>query len=141
VASDSRITWGSEFKRWDAGRKLFACKATADIFGYVGEVFFPSLVLGQITAAADDHLIFRAEDDAETRHAAVVRTVKTSFDSRHNVDDEADFHIIHGARNGENMDATFRVWQLSHFKKRSTTPAYWTEEEFEVSSDHSSDTG
>src|SRR5579864_7490961 len=54
MASDSRITWGSEVKRWDAGRKLFACKATADIFGYVGEVFFPSLVLGQITAAADD---------------------------------------------------------------------------------------
>ena len=82
LASDNRITWGSELKRWDAGRKLFACKATADIFGYVGEVLFPSLVLGQITAVADDHLVFRAEDGAETRHVAVVRTVKTSFDKR-----------------------------------------------------------
>jgi hypothetical protein len=53
-------------------------------------VLFPSLVLGQITGAADDHLLFRADDNWETRHAAVVSAVKTSFDSRYNVD-EHDF--------------------------------------------------
>ena len=38
LASDSRISWGSQHHRWDVGRKLFSCKVSADIFGYCGDV-------------------------------------------------------------------------------------------------------
>jgi hypothetical protein len=137
MASDSRITWGSEARRWDAGRKLFACKATADIFGYVGEVLFPSLVLGQISGAADNHLLFRAEDNLETRHSAVVSAIKISFGNRHNVDDH-DFQILHGGRDGEGIkNATFRMWQLCYFKKTSKAAARWKDEELQIGCDHS----
>jgi hypothetical protein len=81
-------------------------------------------------------LLFRADDNSETRHAAVVSAVKTSFDSRYNVD-EHDFQILHGARDGERMNATFRIWQLCYFKKTSTTPAHWKDEELKIACDHS----
>jgi hypothetical protein len=137
MASDSRITWGSERLRWDAGRKLFACRVCADIFGYVGEVIFPSLVLGQIIAAADDGLLFNPDDSAELRHAAIVQTVKTSFQSRHHAPDY-DFAILHGAREAEGMTASFHLWLLSYFSATSAAPARWTDEEVSVGTHESS---
>ena len=48
-ASDSRITW-DEFGKvgWNNARKTFACNSFPDIFGYVNDVTFPSIVIGQI---------------------------------------------------------------------------------------------
>lgn len=47
LASDSRISWtDNEVRSWDRGRKVFACSRTPDVLGYVGDVLFPSLVLG-----------------------------------------------------------------------------------------------
>ena len=43
LASDSRITWGSANRRWDAGRKLFTSDKSSHAFGYCGDVVFPSL--------------------------------------------------------------------------------------------------
>ncbi len=97
MASDSRISWGSEWARWDAGRKLFACRSYADMFGYAGDVVFPCLVLGQIAEAIDSQLLFHANDISESRHAKFVSAVQASFDRRHNVPD-TDFILLHGSR-------------------------------------------
>src|SRR3972149_10433699 len=83
LASDSRISWGSERARWDAGRKLFICRQYADVFGYCGDVVFPSLVLGQIADAADAGLLFHNKDDADRRHAKFSTAVKASFGRFH----------------------------------------------------------
>lgn len=131
LVSDSRISWGSYLNRWDAGRKLFACKSTPDVFGYVGDVLFPSLMLGQIIAAADDGMLFPMEASAEARHAIVAETVKVSLGSRFNAPDRS-FAILHGARDGRGMNARFRLWTLTYVASTWTRPAVWTDEELSI---------
>ena len=46
IATDSRISWGVS-DVWDGARKCFASREYRDLFGYVGDVLLPSLVLGQ----------------------------------------------------------------------------------------------
>jgi hypothetical protein len=70
IVSDSRITWGSSGKRWDSGRKVFATKS-ADIFGYCGEVLFPSLVLSQLGDLIDRDILWSSDCAAENRHSKI----------------------------------------------------------------------
>lgn len=112
MASDSRISWGSPRARWDAGRKLFLCRRYPDLFGYTGDVLFPSLVLGQITETADSALLFQSEDSSENRHAKFVNAIQTSFTRRHNAPD-SDFRILHASREMSGADAQFKVWSLA----------------------------
>ncbi len=132
LASDSRISWGSQDHRWDVGRKLFTCRGSADIFGYCGDVLFPSLVLGQFTEAIDRNLVFAPNDNAESRHASLVSMLKLSFQNRHNAPDY-DFEILHAARENEGMGAVFRIWRLTH--RASSRP--WTDDEIPLSHSHS----
>lgn len=120
-ASDSRITWGSRARRWDVGQKLFACKQSPDIFGYVGEVLFPSLVLSQITDAADHGLMIGGVEDVAARHAAFVQAIKLSFANRYNAP-SGDFQILHATRASSGMSASFRIWRLSHSVGTMTLP-------------------
>jgi hypothetical protein len=119
MASDSRISWGSPRARWDAGRKLFACRKFPDLFGYAGEVVFPSLVLGQISDAADLALFFRDNDDSHTRHGRFVEAIKVSFDHRHNVPNTK-FCILHASRELSGRKAEFRLWRLTYDPKGRT---------------------
>jgi hypothetical protein len=123
-ASDSRITWGSRARRWDVGRKLFACTSSPDLFGYVGEVLFPSLVLSQITDAADHGLMIGDDDDADERHGSFSRAIKLSFSNRHNAP-AYNFQILHAARVASGMSASFRCWLLSY----NATEETWTDRE------------
>lgn len=52
IATDSRISWTTAAK-WDIGKKCFASLRFPDIFGYVGEVLLPSLLLGQVCCVLD----------------------------------------------------------------------------------------
>src|SRR3972149_423200 len=122
LASDSRISWGSERARWDAGRKLFICRQYADVFGYCGDVVFPSLVLGQIADAADAGLLFHNKDDADRRHAKFSTAVKASFGRAHNTT-IADFQILHGSRQSFGRNAQFKLWCLSFAAKTGA----WTD--------------
>jgi hypothetical protein len=127
MASDSRISWGSANARWDAGRKLFACVRHPDIFGFTGEVVFPSLVLGQIIEAADTDLIFDKNDSSNERHAKFVDAVTTSFGRRHNAPDE-NFQILHASRQGVGPNAQFTLWCLTFNAARRT----WADSQIEV---------
>jgi hypothetical protein len=134
MASDSRITWGSSRRRWDAGRKLFACAYHQDIFGFIGEVIFPSLVLGQVVEAADRGLIFAdLEDYPKERHEEFVETVKISFGRRHSAPDH-NFQILHGARMSSGLECKFLMWLLSC----SAHDQSWCDQEIVVPADHSS---
>jgi hypothetical protein len=62
LASDSRITWGGSAS-WDRGRKLFACRQKPYLFGYCGEAFFPSQLLGQVTERIDANLLSASDPD------------------------------------------------------------------------------
>lgn len=109
LASDSRITWGTARRRWDAGRKLFTCRRSADIFGYCGDALFPTQVLGQIAELADNGLLFNPLTRSEKRHAAAVAVIQASHARRHNAPDTG-FEILHITRQGEGKRAEFQAW-------------------------------
>lgn len=64
-ASESRLSTSSW--HWDFGRKLFASQAYPDIFGYVGDVLFPSQILGQLVDLIDSNILFTEKDDMEQK--------------------------------------------------------------------------
>jgi hypothetical protein len=123
LASDSRITWGAPRHRWDAGRKLFACRTSADIFGYSGDVVFASQVLGQIVDLVDNGLLFNPGARLERRHSAVVAAIKASHLRRHQAPDQ-DFQIVHIGRRGSRMTSRFEAWVTS-FRARGRS---WADE-------------
>ena len=112
VVSDSRVTWGTSDRRWDCCRKVFATKS-ADIFGYCGEVLFPSLVLGQLNDLIDRSALWSTDCAVGDRHSIILRYLKTSFDRRHNTPN-SDFSIIHCARDGDGMASEFRAWRIDY---------------------------
>jgi hypothetical protein len=52
MASDSRISWGDSHS-WDQGRKTFASRDHPFIFGFVGDVLFPTLALAAVVDRLD----------------------------------------------------------------------------------------
>lgn len=127
VASDSRISWGSSTHRWDAGRKIFASRTTADVLAYCGDVLFPALVISQIMSAADAGLLFAIESSAQERHNVVLEALKSSFQRRHSAPDRS-FEILHASRDGERGAGQPRLWQISFDEKTAT----WKDEQFEM---------
>jgi hypothetical protein len=109
LASDSRITWGSDRRRWDAGRKLFACRTSPDIFGFSGDMLFGTQVLGQIVDLVDNGLIFNSQARVDRRHAAAVEAIEASHRRRHKAP-EQDFEIIHIGREGSRSATAFHGW-------------------------------
>lgn len=69
LASDSRISWENAAV-WDNAQKVFAIKETSEIFGYCGDVLFPTQTLSQVTQLASRGLIFETSMLANDRAAA-----------------------------------------------------------------------
>jgi hypothetical protein len=129
LVSDSRITWGRQ-RRWDAGKKLFSAKDEPHIFGYCGDVVFPSLVLAQIVSAIDQNILFPADADMTTRHGIIFNSIKTSFSRRHNAPDE-DFWILHGARKTPWRKPSFALWVIEYRAKDKV----WSSTEIQIAAE------
>jgi len=80
IASDSRISWPSNIC-YDHGRKVFASRISADIFGYCGDVLFPSMVLSQIIEMIDAGLLFSRDATAEEKSKAVKQKLIYQFNN------------------------------------------------------------
>lgn len=80
IVSDSRISWGDNAK-FDYGRKVFGCKNSPDIFGYCGDVLFPSIVLNQIVDIADQGLLFEPSSTCKQKFQAVVNKLIQIFNN------------------------------------------------------------
>lgn len=110
IATDSRVSWGQE-STWDAGRKVFASRSRPEVFGYVGDVLFPSLVLGQIADASESPnpaIIISSEQ----RFERISRLIKETFESLPS-SEKRSFQIAYALRIGDGMDACFRFYSLS----------------------------
>jgi hypothetical protein len=59
---------------------VFACLHSARLFGYIGDVLFPSMVLGQFVSLADSGAILPTTASAENQFAAVSDIVRNSFE-------------------------------------------------------------
>lgn len=112
VATDSRITWGSASSRWEAGRKIFTPLREPHIFGYCGDVVFPSLALGQIVSAIDYGILFPPEASPDDKSEIILKSLKESHKQRHNVP-EQDFQIVHIFRTHDWPSTAFKAWVIS----------------------------
>lgn len=78
IAADSRVSWG-EASKFDHGRKVFAFRHSPDILGYCGDVFFPTMVLSQITEMADRGLLFSVKASCKERFEAIKEKLVQQF--------------------------------------------------------------
>lgn len=120
LASDSRISWGVG-REWNVGRKLFAARAHQDVFGYYGEVLFPSLILGQVVEAIDAGLFPHTDGDAELKLLALYELLQTSVRETNNPV-QANFGIIYATRVDQNI---YRTWHIRYV----VTGGLWSYEE------------
>lgn len=121
VASDSRISWGTD--GWNSGRKVFASRSHPEIFGYCGDVVFPSLFLAQAIDLIDAGLLSTADDPDQV--AGRVSSLAQNAFATYPQDQRNPFVIIHCFRRLENMRARFYAysyeWSGSSWRCSSLT--------------------
>lgn len=124
LASDSRITWDQESpaaQKWDFGRKVFACTAGPHLFGYVGDVTFASLLLSQITSAADAGVLFGSARGADQRFVIVRKRAEEAFAGLP-TEQRRKVSIAYATRDGEGMHCAFSLWVLHWAPDSGWTP-------------------
>lgn len=78
IASDSRITWGNN-DVFDYCKKVFACKQFPEIFGYCGDVLFPSIILSQIVEMIDAEMLFDRDDSCDEKNKRIFEKIMYSL--------------------------------------------------------------
>lgn len=125
LASDSRMTNGAT--SFDYVRKLYTLKSFPDIFGYCGDVLFPSIVLGQIVEMADNGLLFTTNSSCEEKFENFANILRYSLDIYpKNILGDDNFQIIHASRENHNNKSFFcrkLVWNKTNG---------WSEENVEI---------
>lgn len=97
IVSDSRFSWFTG-QKFDYGKKVFASNRYPEIFGYSGDVLFPSTVLSQIIEMIDSNLLFDEEMTCDQKNQSVVQKLAHSF-SKYPTDACSDIlSIIHISR-------------------------------------------
>jgi hypothetical protein len=110
LMSDSRINWPNA--HWDAGQKLFVSAKFPDIFGYSGDVQFPTLALRQVLDRMDQGLLFAADADSALRHRSICTELETAYRGypAHGPNRSV---ILHFSREGAGRHAKFSLWKLA----------------------------
>lgn len=114
-ASDSRISWGS-LEKWDYGAKLFSVNNYPDIFGYCGDVLFPSQILSRVVTLANLGGLFYESDTPEEKFSKVKTLITSAFNS-YPKEKPLPFTILHGSRIGKSNDCTFELRSLNWDRK------------------------
>lgn len=127
IASDSRITWGTN-QKWDYARKVFASLKYPDILGYFGDVSFPSHVLGQVIDIVDTDLFFRENESARIKFSKIEELVIDSF-ATYPKEHCNPFSIVYISRENEGMESKFQTFLFGWH------PSYgWNNEQLEMPS-------
>lgn len=107
ISSDSRYTWGDTGK-YDYGIKVFGSTKFPEIFGFCGDVLFPSIILGQIIPQIDNGILLDSSDNSETKSNKIFSYIKTSLEKypKNFIGDS--FTILHGTR----FEKTFRLFKF-----------------------------
>jgi hypothetical protein len=131
IITDSRITWGTSDKHWDAGQKTFASSRTPDVFGFCGDAYFPPAILRQVIDQVNAGLLLAGEITTIERHAIVSEAFKSAMALTVKVD-VPPFAVFHGARDGHEMRSTFRLFHITYSKADG-----WGGGELDLNSDRS----
>lgn len=122
LASDSRLSW-SDTIGWDGGRKLFAARTKPHIFGYCGEVLFPTQVLSQLVEMIDYGLLDAEPDRPDAWIDRVVEVVVRALRSYPAVA-TANFELVHAMREGVGLSCSFHAHAVTFCNNsvQSTSP-------------------
>jgi hypothetical protein len=114
LVSDSRISW-PDGSGWNFGQKLFVSSRFPDLFGYCGDVQFPTLALRQIVDRVDQGLLLSTDASAAERHRRIADELRTAY---HNYPAHGSepCTVVHFARDGEGNRANFSLWRLDWSK-------------------------
>jgi len=121
IATDSAISWSlkADAKKpdavWANGQKVFSCRTQPDLFGYFGNVSFPTMVIGQLVELIDRGLLFLDNDSTDLKAQRIADILNRSHKSHPELCGSwrllTDFTIIHVTREKEGMKCRFRVWE------------------------------
>lgn len=107
ISSDSRYTWGNSGK-YDYGIKVFGSTKFPEIFGFCGDVLFPSIILGQIIPQIDNGILLDNSDSAETKSDKIFSYIRTSLEGYPKAFIGDSFTILHGTR----FEKSFRLFKI-----------------------------
>ncbi|MCI4668949.1 MAG: hypothetical protein MRZ79_12520 [Bacteroidia bacterium] len=114
IASDSRYTWGTT-RKFDYGIKVFGSTKYPEIFGFCGDVLFPSIIFGQIIPQIDSGILFSDEDDLYVKHDKIFNFIKSSLSIYPKASIVNTFTILHASR----FKKEFKLFKIS-YKKNGT---------------------
>jgi hypothetical protein len=127
ILTDSRITWTDPTEIWDAGRKTFGSATSPDVFGYCGDAYFMPMALSQILDMAACGALDLTTASAKERHTIILRQLKNSL-GRIATKHVLKMTLFHGAREGDGMQATFRLWRSTY----NPNTKRWSDNELSV---------
>lgn len=78
IVADSRISWGLN-SYFDYAKKVFASKSYPEIFGYAGDVLFPSIALSQILEMIDREILFTRQTSCSEKNHIVYEKLRYIF--------------------------------------------------------------
>lgn len=97
IMSESRFTWSIK-NTYDYGKKVFASKRYPELFGYVGEVLFPSIVLSQIIEMIDTEILLKESMSCECKHKVISEKICYSLSKYSDVFGGNTIQIVHITR-------------------------------------------
>ena len=97
IVSDSRISWDNQAK-FDCARKVFASKKYPEIFGYAGDVLFPSIVLAQIVESIDCDLLYTRQMSCAEKNKRVYEKLRYALTKYPDKFENNPIQIIHVSR-------------------------------------------
>lgn len=97
IASDSRYSWGNSGK-FDNGIKVFGSTKFPEIFGFCGDVLFPSTILGQLIPQIDNGIIIDESDTCKRKNEKILNFISSSLRMYPKKFLGKSFTILHGTR-------------------------------------------
>jgi hypothetical protein len=107
LAADSRFSWEKKVA-WDGGRKIFCSRKSPDIWGYYGDVVFPTVVINQIIDAIDENQM-SADPRSQTDFEWAFRHQLADYP----LQKIGAFGVVHCRRIGCGVGSSFQIRHLS----------------------------
>lgn len=98
IVGDSRFTWGNNDMYFDYGKKVFASSLYPEIFGYAGDVLFPSIVLSQIIEMIDSGILYNENMSCDQKNKIVFEKLCHTFSKYPTEVSAKTIQIIHISR-------------------------------------------